>query len=98
MLLLRLDENQVRVVAPDIGGGFGAKFVMYPEEVAVAAACLKLRRAIKWIEDRREHSLAAVQARDPHWALDAASDPPRRLLRVPGPIPHHERPPPPHRT
>ena len=38
MTLLRLDENQVRVVAPDVGGGFGAKFVMYPEEVVVAAA------------------------------------------------------------
>ena len=40
MTLLGLDENQVRVVAPDVGGGFGAKFVMYPEEVVVAAACL----------------------------------------------------------
>ena len=39
MHLLRLDENQMRVVAPDVGGGFGAKFVMYPEEVVVAAAC-----------------------------------------------------------
>ena len=38
MTMLRLDENQVRVVAPDVGGGFGAKFVMYPEEVTLAAA------------------------------------------------------------
>src|SRR5712671_5484922 len=76
MLLLRLDENQVRVVAPDVGGGFGAKFVMYPEEVAVAAACLKLRRAIKWIEDRREHFLAAVQER----ALDRAEVRRRNLV------------------
>ena len=57
MMLLRLDENQVRVVAPDVGGGFGAKFVMYPEEVVVAAAALMLRRPVKWIEDRREHFL-----------------------------------------
>src|ERR1043166_6728705 len=61
MTLLRLDENQVRVVAPEVGGGFGAKFVMYPEEVAIAASCLKLRRPVKWIEDRREHFLAAIQ-------------------------------------
>ena len=60
MRMLRLDENQLRVVAPDVGGGFGAKFVMYPEEVTLAAACLLLRRPIKWIEDRREHFLAAV--------------------------------------
>jgi aerobic carbon-monoxide dehydrogenase large subunit len=37
MRLLRLDENQIRVVAPDVGGGFGAKFVMYPEEVVISA-------------------------------------------------------------
>src|SRR5204863_9808232 len=43
MSLLRLDENQLRVVAPDVGGGFGAKFVMYPEEVVVAVAALMLR-------------------------------------------------------
>src|SRR4051794_11581855 len=60
MTLLRLDENQVRVVAPEVGGGFGAKFVLYPEEVVVAACCLKLRRPVKWIEDRREHFLAAI--------------------------------------
>ncbi len=74
MLLLGLDENQIRVVAPDVGGGFGAKFVMYPEEVTLAAACLLLRRPIKWIEDRREHFLAAVQERDQYWDLEVAFD------------------------
>src|SRR5262249_44015146 len=47
MRLLRRDENQLRVVAPDVGGGFGTKFVMYPEEVTLCAACLLLRRPIK---------------------------------------------------
>ena len=60
MRLLRLDENRIRVVAPDVGGGFGAKFVLYPEEVVVTAAGMLLRRPIKWIEDRREHFCAAV--------------------------------------
>jgi len=72
MGLLKLDENRIRVVAPDVGGGFGAKFVMYPEEVAIAAAGLKLRRPIKWVEDRKEHFLAAVQERDQYWELEAA--------------------------
>ena len=54
MTLLGLDENRLRVVAPDVGGGFGAKFLMYPEEVTLAASCLLLRHPIKWIEDRRE--------------------------------------------
>ena len=90
MTLLRLDENQMRVVAPDVGGGFGAKFVMYPEEVAIAAACLKLRRPVKWIEDRREHFLAAVQERDQYWDLEVAFDDDGRLLGVRGRMIHDE--------
>src|SRR6202050_3919558 len=64
MRLLSLDENRIRVVAPDVGGGFGAKFVLYPEEVVVTAACMRLRRPIKWVEDRGEHFCGAVQERD----------------------------------
>jgi carbon-monoxide dehydrogenase large subunit len=90
MSLLMLDENQVRVVAPDVGGGFGAKFVMYPEEVVVAAACLKLRRPVKWIEDRREHFLSAVQEREQYWDLEAAFESDGRLLGVRGRMIHDE--------
>jgi carbon-monoxide dehydrogenase large subunit len=90
MTLLRLDENQLRVVAPDVGGGFGAKFVMYPEEVTLAAACLLLRRPIKWIEDRREHFLAAIQERDQYWDLEAAFDNDGRLLGVRGAMIHEQ--------
>ena len=90
MNLLMLDENQVRVVAPDVGGGFGAKFVMYPEEVALAAACLKLKRPVKWIEDRREHFLAAVQERDQYWDLEVAFESDGRLRGVRGRMIHDE--------
>jgi aerobic carbon-monoxide dehydrogenase large subunit len=90
MTMLRLDENQLRVVAPDVGGGFGAKFVMYPEEVTLAASCLLLRRPIKWIEDRREHFLAAIQERDQYWDLDVAFDHEGRLLAVRGEMIHDE--------
>lgn len=90
MTLLRLDENQVRVVAPEVGGGFGAKFVMYPEEVVVAACCLKLRRPVKWIEDRREHFLAAIQERDQYWELEAGFDNEGRLLGVRGRMIHDQ--------
>jgi carbon-monoxide dehydrogenase large subunit len=90
MRLLHLDENRVRVVAPDVGGGFGAKFVMYPEEVAVCAAALKLRRPVKWIEDRREHFLAAVQERDQYWDLEVAFDNDGRVLGVRGRMIHDE--------
>ncbi len=90
MTLLRLDENQVRVVAPEVGGGFGAKFVLYPEEVVVAAAALLLRQPVKWIEDRREHFLAAIQERDQYWDLEVAFDDDGLLLGVRGRMIHDE--------
>jgi carbon-monoxide dehydrogenase large subunit len=90
MALFWRDENQVRVVAPDVGGGFGAKFVLYPEEVAVAAACLILQRPVKWIEDRREHFLAAVQERDQYWDLEVAFDDDGKLLGVRGELIHDQ--------
>ena len=84
MQMLGLDENQVRVVTPDVGGGFGSKFLMYPEEVVVAVASRLLRRPVKWIEDRREHFLAAIQERDQYWDIEAACDGDGRLLAVRG--------------
>src|SRR5262249_3131362 len=90
MTMLRLDENQLRVVAPDVGGGFGAKFVMYPEEVTLAAACLLFRRPIKWIEDSREHFLSAVQECVQFWDLEVAFDNDGRLLAVRGQLIHDE--------
>jgi carbon-monoxide dehydrogenase large subunit len=90
MRLLSRDENSLRVVAPEVGGGFGAKFVLYPEEVAVAASCLALRRPVKWIEDRREHFLAAVQERDQYWDLEFAYGSDGRIAAVRGRIIHDQ--------
>lgn len=52
---LRLPETAVRVVAPEVGGGFGAKINVYPEDIIVAALALQLKRPIKWSETRREN-------------------------------------------
>lgn len=82
--LLGRDENGVRVVTPDVGGGFGAKYLFYPEEIAVAAASLLTGLPIKWVEDRREHFLAAIQERDQYWDFEAAVDADGRLLAVRG--------------
>jgi carbon-monoxide dehydrogenase large subunit len=57
---LGLDETQVRVIAPDVGGGFGPKFVFHPEELAIAAAALLLRTPVRWIEDRLENFTATT--------------------------------------
>lgn len=67
-----LPEDQVRVITPDVGGGFGPKYCIYPEEIAIAAAALHLRRSLKWAEDRREHAMSAVQERDQFWSLEIA--------------------------
>lgn len=69
---LRLSENQVRVISPDVGGGFGQKIPLYREELTVAALAIKLNRPIKWIEDRAENLLAANMAREDRVRTQAA--------------------------
>lgn len=59
-----LPLEAVRVVAPDVGGGFGTKGVLYPEDVLVALLALRTRRPVKWVEDRREHMQSAIHARE----------------------------------
>src|SRR2546426_1115393 len=73
---LDLAEEQVRVIAPDVGGGFGAKGHVYPEDVLIPAVARRLGRAVKWIETRREHFLATAPDRDQHHhlRLGVASD------------------------
>src|SRR2546426_1126989 len=73
---LDLAEEQVRVIAPDVGGGFGAKGHVYPEDVLIPAVARRLGRAVKWIETRREHFLATAPNRDQHHhlRLGVASD------------------------
>ncbi|TFV59819.1 xanthine dehydrogenase family protein molybdopterin-binding subunit [Geodermatophilus sp. DF01-2] len=61
---LRLSADQVRVIAPDLGGGFGSKEHLYPDEVMVSLASMRLGRPVKWIEDRVEHFTATMHARD----------------------------------
>ena len=81
--LLGLRESKVRVIAPDVGGGFGVKAVLYPEDVAVClAARAMVGTAVKWVEDRREHLHAATHARDHRYELEAAFDGDGRLLGV----------------
>ncbi|WJR77913.1 xanthine dehydrogenase family protein molybdopterin-binding subunit [Bradyrhizobium sp. NP1] len=85
---LGLDETQVRVIAPDVGGGFGPKFVFHAEELAVAAAALVLRAPVKWIEDRLENFTATVQERDQYWDVELAADADGKLLGIRGRLIH----------
>jgi aerobic carbon-monoxide dehydrogenase large subunit len=61
---LGMAEERVRVIAPDVGGGFGVKGHVYPEDILVPAVARRLGRPIKWIETRREHFLTAAADRD----------------------------------
>ena len=81
---LGMDENQIRVTAPDVGGGFGPKAVVYAEDYAIPMAALKLGRALKWVEDRAEHFVATTQQRDQIWSLEVAADAQGRMLAVRG--------------
>jgi carbon-monoxide dehydrogenase large subunit len=62
--ILGIGEERVRVVAPDVGGGFGVKGHVYPEEILVSAAARRLGRPVKWVETRVEHFVAAAADRD----------------------------------
>ena len=79
---LRLDEQAVRVLTPDMGGGFGQKSVVGREEIAVAAAALRLRRPVKWIEDRKDALTASFLAREQRYDARAAFDRDGRILAL----------------
>ena len=85
---LGLDEHRIVVRAADLGGGFGPKLVVYPEDIVIAHAARLLRRPVKWIEDRREHFTATTQERDQYWEMEAATDGDGRLLAVRGAMIH----------
>ncbi len=86
--LLGRDPETIRVIAPDVGGGFGPKAVFYAEEAVVAAAALALGRPVKWTEDRREHFLAANQERDQYWSVEIAVGGDGKLHGVRGTLLH----------
>lgn len=81
---LPLDENDIRVIVPDVGGGFGVKAEFYPEEVTIPWLAMRLGRPVRWIEDRREHLVATCHARDLVLDLEAAVDEDGRFRAVRG--------------
>ncbi len=76
---LGLPESRVRVLAPDVGGGFGVKMHVFPEDLVVAALARRLGRPVRWIEERREHLAAASQARAQRLEVEVAADADGRL-------------------
>jgi len=71
--VLGIPDSRLRVLCPSVGGGFGPKMHMYPEDVVVAELARRLRRPVRWLEDRRENLLASAQARDHVNHVDVAA-------------------------
>jgi carbon-monoxide dehydrogenase large subunit len=79
---LNLPEETVRVIAPDIGGGFGPKVFVYPEEILIPFAAWQLGRPVKWIEDRLEHFISTAHGRDQIHDVEVGFDEAGRILAL----------------
>ena len=74
--------EQVRVIAPDVGGGFGIKGVLYPEDLLTGLAAIRLGRPVKWVEDRLEHMQSAVHAREQVHDIELGLDERGRIMAL----------------
>ena len=82
--LLDIDEQAVRLVEVDVGGGFGVRGELYPEDVLIPFAARRLERPVKWIEDRAEHLVAANHAREQVHDIEVTATADGRLLTMRG--------------
>ena len=80
--MLGRKKETVQLYEGHVGGGFGIRGEIYPEDVLVCAAALKFKRPIKWIEDRREHLIAANHSREQHHHIRAAVDAQGHILGI----------------
>lgn len=71
---LGLPESRVRCIAPEVGGGFGVKGHVYPEDVLIPFIARRLNRPVRWIEDRHEHIINSAHARDDRHEVEIAFD------------------------
>ena len=79
---LGLEEGQVRVVAPDVGGGFGYKGILLAEEVCLGWLAMHCGHPVRWIEDRREHLTAGANCREHYYRITGYADRDGRLLGI----------------
>ena len=77
---LDISADMIRIITPEVGGGFGYKCILQPEEVVVAWLALNKRGAFRWIEDRREHLTAGANTREHHYKVTAYADDKGKLL------------------
>jgi carbon-monoxide dehydrogenase large subunit len=80
--VLGIPESDLRVVAPDVGGGFGQKMSLFPEYIVLVWLARRLKRDLAWIEDRRENLMAATHSRDQAFTVTGAFSSDGKLLGV----------------
>jgi carbon-monoxide dehydrogenase large subunit len=80
--LIGMRESDLRVIAPDVGGGFGQKMSLCPEFVVITWLARRLQRSVAWSEDRRENLIACFHSRDQHVSLVGAFDAEARMLAL----------------
>ncbi len=80
--VLGIPEAELRVIAPDVGGGFGQKMSLAPEYVVLVWLARKLKSSVAWTEDRRENLIAGYHSRDQHVTLEGAFDKDARLIAL----------------
>ena len=71
---LGVEQARIRVVSPDVGGGFGYKAILLPEEVCLSWLAMRLGHPVRWLEDRREHLTAGANCREHHYRITAYAD------------------------
>jgi carbon-monoxide dehydrogenase large subunit len=80
--ILGVEERCIRVIAPDVGGGFGPKARLYPEEIILTALALELDHPLRWIESRNEHLLTCAHSREHQYRVTAYADAQGKLRGV----------------
>ncbi len=79
---LGIDQGRIRVIAPDVGGGFGYKGILLPEEVCLGWLAMRQRRPVRWLEDRREQLTANANCREHDYTVTLYADDEGRLLGI----------------
>jgi carbon-monoxide dehydrogenase large subunit len=79
---LGLEQEQVRIVSPDVGGGFGYKGILLPEEICLGWLAMRLDHPVRWIEDRREQLTANANCREHHYVITAHAAADGTLLAI----------------
>ena len=79
---LKLPESRVRVLVPDVGGAFGVKIQTYPEEILLCLLARRLRRPVKWVEDRWEHIVASTHGREQFHDVEVAYEDDGRVRAI----------------